>query len=81
MAASYYRKKPVVIQAMRFTGHIDELVEFCAAIVEDADGLYVDTLEGDMRFGVGDFIIRGVRGEFYPCRADIFLATYEAVDE
>lgn len=41
--------------------------------------LYIDTLEGTMRAEPGDFIIRGVQGEFYPCKPEIFAATYEAV--
>src|SRR6185312_4620811 len=43
------------------------------------DGLRINTLEGDMRANVGDFIIKGIKGEFYPCKPDIFEATYEKV--
>lgn len=43
--------------------------------------LYIETLEGQMRAGLGDFIIRGVQGEFYPCKPDIFAATYEPAPE
>jgi hypothetical protein len=43
------------------------------------DGLIIHTLEGDMRADIGDWIIRGVKGEFYPCKPDIFDATYEQV--
>ena len=46
----------------------------------DSEHLRIRTLEGVMRAEVGDWIIRGVQGEFYPCRNDIFLATYEAVE-
>lgn len=46
---------------------------------EDAHLLMISTLEGDMRAVAGDWIIRGIQGEFYPCRSDIFAATYEAV--
>lgn len=66
-----YRKKPVVIQAERFFGqHIDgtKLCEgFCI----------IDTLEGRLTGDIGDWIIRGVKGELYPCKDDIFRATYE----
>ncbi|MGO2311675.1 MAG: hypothetical protein ACTH6A_06595 [Brachybacterium tyrofermentans] len=57
--------------------------------IRPEQGIYIDpatgelmirTLEGDMRVAVGDWVIRGVRGEFYPCKPDIFDATYEAVD-
>ena len=74
-----YRKKPVVIEAMEWTGDNDrEIREF---IGEDAflkeGNLFIKTLEGEMRAALGDFIIKGVSGEFYPCKPDIFEATYE----
>ncbi|MFE9855590.1 hypothetical protein [Streptomyces sp. NPDC005780] len=48
--------------------------------IDPADGLIViRTLEGDMKVSLGDYVIRGVQGEFYPCKPDIFAATYEAV--
>jgi hypothetical protein len=47
---------------------------------DEAPGLYIDTLEGTMHASPGDWIIRGVKGEFYPCKPDIFEATYEPVD-
>jgi len=49
--------------------------------IDPADGLMaIRTLEGDMKVSLGDWVIRGVQGEFYPCKPDIFAATYEAVD-
>lgn len=42
--------------------------------------LYVKTLEGDMHVSIGDYVIRGVNGELYPCKPDIFEKTYEAVE-
>ena len=84
MAIRTYRKKPVEIQAIRFTGrNVAECKAFigserpifsCEAFIE------IMTLEGNMRCGKGDYIIRGVNGEFYPCKADIFKKTYEAVE-
>jgi len=78
-----YRKKPVVIEAVRFTGadSRDEVVKFCPLAVwrMGADTLTISTKEGLMTASVGDWIIRGVKGEFYPCKPDIFDATYEAV--
>ena len=59
-----YRKKPVVIEAVR-----------------SVDGEVIHTLEGDMRADPGDWIITGVKGERYPCKPDIFEATYEAVND
>lgn len=87
-----YRKKPVVIDAVRNTGtNLKEVETFLAGEVlpdlypprNDFDinwgngNVFIHTLEGTMQANSGDWIIRGVKGEFYPCRADIFEATYE----
>ena len=83
-----YRKKPVVIEAVQFldsTESENELVKFMGGIVIDDEdeskdsSLLIETLEGTMRAGYGDFIIKGVNGEFYPCKPDIFAKTYEEV--
>jgi predicted RecB family nuclease len=86
-----FRKKPVVIEARPFDGTWNracDLVHWIKTQGADAYcqevacgnyiGLYIQTLEGQMQVGTGDFVIKGVRGEFYPCKADIFDATYEA---
>lgn len=82
-----YRKKPVVIEAMRFEGGHVSMLE-CAEFVGRAAqvdmppaGLTIRTLEGDMRVDPGDWVIRGVKGEFYPCKDEIFQATYEKVSD
>ena len=85
-----YRKKPVLVEAWKWNGdegeaeafefyrdstlecEYDEAGEFC--------GLYVRTLEGRMTVSPGDYVIRGVNGEYYPCKPDIFDKTYEAVE-
>jgi hypothetical protein len=78
-----YRKKPVVIDAMPNTGGSENHVALARWMPEvDIDfgpegEVYIGTLEGTMRADVGDWIIRGVKGEFYPCKPDIFDATYE----
>ena len=76
-----YRKKPVVIEALRFTGfNAVELMRFCGNAVGeiyDNQAAFINTLEGTMRANVGDYIIKGVNGEFYPCKPDIFEKTYE----
>jgi hypothetical protein len=76
-----YRKKPVVIEAVQWTGHnISDICKFTDRDVNHliAGGqLYIATLEGVHRASVGDFIIKGVKGEFYPCKPDIFAQTYE----
>lgn len=53
---------------------------FVACSPEEPYDIFVHTLEGEMRVNSGDWIIRGIKGEFYPCKPDIFEATYEAVD-
>lgn len=86
-----FRKKPVVIEAVRWDGkpptydtiqamesaELDEQVAICI----DDNTLMISTLEGDMTAQVGDWIIKGIKGELYPCKDDIFLATYEPVSE
>lgn len=77
-----FRKRPVVIEAVQFTGgNFTELSAFCGEKLQQAAGgaFEIHTSEGTMRASVGDWIIRGVKGEFYPCKPDIFAATYEAI--
>lgn len=80
--ASKYRKKPVVIEALQFIGgNFNEIEEFVGGDAEFRDGqLVIATLEGPLHASNGDWIIKGVKGEFYPCKPDIFEATYEAAD-
>ena len=81
-----YRKKPVVIEARRLgedthsQRSIAIWVGSTARFPETEPCLYLETLEGIMRADVGDWIIKGVQGEFYPCKPDIFEATYEPVE-
>lgn len=89
-----FRKKPVEIEARQFKGDFDsgsDIVEWANAGWDREDGpmnppttyyygtLTIRTLEGDMIANKGDWIIKGVQGEFYPCKPDIFAATYEPV--
>lgn len=81
-----FRKKPVVIEAIQFTGHNDdEILAFARSAAHDPEvnrpTIAITTLEGTMTAEVGDWIIKGVQGEFYPCKPDIFEATYESVDD
>ena len=77
-----YRKKPVVIEAIQWTGtNIVEIFDFVGDACYFTEGLFIRTLEGDMFAHVGDYIIKGVQGEFYPCKPDIFEETYEIVEE
>ena len=80
-----YRKKPVVIEAVQFDG-TDESCDWLLPQLRDGsisrsfNKLYIKTLEGTMTADVGDWIIKGVNGEFYPCKPDIFAKTYEQVN-
>jgi len=85
-----FRKRPVVIDANLYNGrNFIQLVEWAfggldkapdgKCFWQHADGsLVIPTLEGDHKATAGDWIIKGVKGEFYPCKPDIFAATYEA---
>lgn len=79
-----YRKKPVTIEAIQWTGsNVDEMKDFVndAGIISFCTGeLLIKTLEGTMLAREGDYIIQGVNGEFYPCKPDIFEKTYEKED-
>lgn len=92
-----YRKKPVIIEAIQWTGdNLKEVIEFTGKHPKFSEGFksfeeyeaYVKkggnifkifTLEGTMEASVGDYIIRGVQGEHYPCKPDIFISTYEKI--
>jgi hypothetical protein len=80
-----FKKKPVVIEARRFNadgpGDAYQLVEWIGDSAYIYDGkVAIKTLEGTVTADVGDWIIRGVEGEFYPCKDSIFKATYEQVE-
>lgn len=84
-----YRKKPVEIEAIRFEDTPEVLTELSDFIdnqdlrvdYKDPENpvIKIETLEGTMNASVGDYIIKGVNGEFYPCKPDIFSKTYEEV--
>ena len=83
-----FRKRPVVIEAMRFTeetkNQVFNWITCTKAPSFDTWGrptLQIQTPEGDKVASLGDYVIRGVQGEFYPCKDAIFQATYEAVIE
>lgn len=82
-----YRKKPIVIEAVQHFADMGNhtavipqwLIAACmdGTIVARGNDTFIKTLEGEMRVSDGDWIIRGVKGELYPCKPDIFAATYE----
>lgn len=85
-----YRKKPVVIEAMEYLRE-ENIVSIQNWFIENGSAkdfkynpydneYYISTLEGDMKVSNGDYIIKGVQGEFYPCKPDIFKETYEKVE-
>lgn len=80
-----FRKKPVIITAFQIDSldydGMGRILSWCGGRAVDTDGavIAIDTLEGTMLAMPGDWIIRGVAGEFYPCKNSIFQETYEAV--
>lgn len=91
-----YRKKPVTIEAVQWTGiNLEEIKSFVGKdleydIIDTAwkvgkgapkVSMKIKTLEGTMEASIGDFIIKGVNSEYYPCKPDIFEKTYDAVEE
>lgn len=90
-----FRKKPVVIEARQLTAeNALEVAEWCGAkrsvygdllwgtaLPIEQRSIVIETLEGDHCGNMGDWIIKGIKGEFYPCRPDIFEMTYEKVEE
>ena len=78
-----YRKKPVVIEAIQWTSdNLSEIDKFTQGKVKNHESvLIIPTLEGEMYASLSGYIIKGVNGEFYPCKPDIFDKTYEEVTE
>lgn len=87
-----YRKKPVVIDAIQFKGTWDSLAQITGLFPDmEQDGMFLEedkitvshfgikTLEGTMKCSTNDYVIKGVKGEYYPCKPDIFDATYDLV--
>lgn len=86
-----FKKKPVVIDAIQWDGTFTGIEKIKAAfpdietrsISRKHDAVYsweIGTLEGKHIVSVGDYIIKGVKGEYYPCKPDIFAATYDPVN-
>lgn len=85
-----YRKKPVIIEAVQYIEGKEGLAEvlrfakdytYKGGVALNGTIVLIPTLEGVMTARIGDWIIKGIQGEFYPCKPDIFEATYEKVEE
>lgn len=80
-----FRKKPVEVEAVQFTGDVWPVLDFVDgknAFANEMGGkLTIRTLEGDMTVSINDWVIKGVQGEFYPCKPDIFEQTYDKVSD
>lgn len=86
-----FRKKPVVIEAIQYKNLTDVALmsDIWGEAFDQVNGkvdnfsydLTIKTLEGNIQASVGDYIIKGIKGEFYPCKPDIFEMTYEAVND
>lgn len=85
-----YRKKPAIIEAIQFFDDAETLSKISDFMNDEIRVDYknpskpvlkIKTLEGVMSANIGDYIIKGVKGEFYPCKPDIFEMTYEAIEE
>ena len=80
-----FRKRPVIVEAKKWTGkNTTALIHWmCPDLEPDAEAsdLTIKTLEGELKASIGDWIIKGVKGEFYPCKPDIFKKTYERVEQ
>lgn len=83
-----YVKRPIAIEAIQWTGeNRREIFDFCSLSYINVDfettepKLVIQTLEGPMNAKIGDYIIKGVHGEFYPCKEEIFHKTYDHIEE
>ena len=74
-------KRPIIVEAVQWTGDNEREIETLnAKVIVDGKTLFISTLEGVMSASVGDWIIKGIAGECYPCKPEIFDATYERKD-
>lgn len=82
-----YRKKPIIIEAVQWNGeNVGDIMNLAYSTFrplefEHNGSVKINTLEGVMKANVGDYIIKGVKGEIYPCKPDIFEQTYEQIGE
>jgi hypothetical protein len=88
----FFTKKPVTVEARQYDGSIAKAEELTAwieahggqarySVTHDGSQFFIATLEGNHEAAAGDWIIKGIKGEFYPCKPDIFLLTYTAAQD
>ena len=78
-----YRKKPIELEAFQWNGSLLSLPGWAlnaAKCKHDSESLFINTLEGEMECRLKDWLIQGIKGEIYPCKPDIFDATYTKVE-
>lgn len=81
----YFKKRPIVIEAVQYLDTPEAISALIRFVPDDVlhlsfDGFQIVTLEGLMNLSLGDWVIRGVQDEYYPCKRDIFVVTYEEVE-
>ena len=79
-----FKKKPTIIEAIQYTGdNIDEISQVLGvlSVINYGESFLIHTLEGNMKVNPGDWVIKGIKGEFYPIKNEIFKLTYEKVKE
>lgn len=82
MNSKVYEKKPVRIEAIQWDGtNTSEVKLFCPNLIDKDKYLIIQTLEGQHIADLNDFIIKGIKGEFYPCKPDIFYRTYKRIND
>lgn len=77
-----YRKKPLIIEAVQYHGDLFSIKQMGCEVEQEfkEDAPVIKTLEGELSISPGDYVIKGIKGEFYPCKPDIFEASYEPVE-
>lgn len=79
-----YRKKPIIIEAIQYDGENQKEIYYFSkgyAFIKSSGQLVIHTLEGEMLVSISDYVIKGVNGEFYPCKPDIFEKSYDEVSD
>ena len=83
-----YRKKPIIIEAHQLTvDNIESVAAWCNGNIKglripvEDRVIDIETLEGEMRADMNDYIIKGIKGEFYPCKPDIFIKSYDKIKD